>query len=97
MSTLIMELTREQGGGRESQVQPPLNVWAHYFGIDFSFPPALVLQDKKHTSSGFDHRPVVEHDQNWTVEIGERDYPASYPIHSTYGSEFLRLLGISPR
>jgi len=75
MSTLIMELTREQGGGRESQVQPPVNAWAHYFGIDFSSPPTLVLQDKKHTSSGVEHRPVVEHDHNWTVEIGDAGLP----------------------
>ena len=30
---LIMELTQEQGGNRQSQVQPPLAVWEHFFGV----------------------------------------------------------------
>jgi hypothetical protein len=31
---LIMDLTDEQGRGRETQVQPPKNVWLLFFGID---------------------------------------------------------------
>jgi len=74
-NTLIMDLTKEQGGGRESQVQPPLNVWVYYFGIDLDSPPTFVLQDKKHRSSGPEQRPVVEHDHNWTVEMGDAGMP----------------------
>ena len=75
VNTLIMELTLEQGGGREKQVQPPINVWAHYFEIDFEALPTFVLQDRKHPSSGLEHRPVVGHDHNWTVEIGDAGLP----------------------
>jgi hypothetical protein len=77
--TLIMDLTLEQGGGRVSQVQPPKNVWVQYFGIDLDEDPddlpGLVLQDRKHPSSGPEHRSVVYHDHNWTVEVGDAGMP----------------------
>jgi hypothetical protein len=77
--TLIMDLTLEQGGNRVGQVQPPKNVWAQYFGIDLDEDPGglpeLVLQDRKHPSSAPEHRPVVYHDHNWTVEVGDAGMP----------------------
>lgn len=76
---LIMDLTREQGGGRESQVQPPRNVWVRYFGIDLDDDPAnlpeLVVHDKKHSGTEPERRPVVYHDHNWTVELGDAGLP----------------------
>ncbi len=78
-ATPLMDLTKEQGGGRESQVQPPKNVWVRYFEIDLDEDPdnlpTLVLQDKKHPSSGPENRPVVYHDHNWTLEIGDAGMP----------------------
>lgn len=88
--TLIMDLTLEQGGGRVSQVQPPKNVWAQYFGIDLDEDPdvlpELVLQDQKHPASAPEHRPVVYHDHNWTVEIGDAGMPRA--CHSPDGSRY---------
>ena len=78
-ATLVMDLTWEQGGGRETQVQPPKNVWVQYFEIDLDEDPGalptLILHDKKHPSSGPEHRPVVYHDHNWTVEIADAAMP----------------------
>ena len=65
---LIMELTWEQGQGRETQVQPPLDVWVEYFGIDLDAPPQLTLTN---ASGSTNVRPVVRHDHNWTVEVPE--------------------------
>jgi hypothetical protein len=72
---LIMELTMEQGVGRETQVQPPLNVWVQYFQIDLDNPPELTLINQLDSSNGVEIRPVVEHDHNWTVEIAGADVP----------------------
>ena len=66
---LIMELTLEQGPGRETQVQPPLAVWAHYFDIDLDAPPDLSLRNRRRPRSKPEDRAVVEHDHNWTVEM----------------------------
>lgn len=77
-TTLIMDLTMEQGGGRESQVQPPKNVWVHYFDIDLDdLPeslPEIVIENKKITSSP-EQRKIVFHDHNWTLEIGDAGLP----------------------
>ena len=77
--TLIMDLTLEQGGGRESQVQPPKNVWVQYFGIDLDNDPddlpELVVQDRKHPPSDPEHRRIVYHDHNWTLEFGDAGMP----------------------
>jgi hypothetical protein len=78
-ATLVMDLTKEQGGGRETQVQPPKNVWVQYFEIDLDEDtetlPTLMLRDKKHPSSGAEDRPIVYHDHNWTLEIGDAGMP----------------------
>ena len=66
---LIMELTMEQGPGRETQVQPPIGVWAHYFGVDLDNPPMLRLTNRIRRNAIPENRPVVEHDHNWTLEI----------------------------
>jgi hypothetical protein len=67
-SDLIMALTLEQGPGRETQVQPPLGVWVVYFAIDLDNPPVLALTEQR-PGAHTEHRQIVEHDHNWTVEI----------------------------
>ena len=66
---LVMDLTMEQGPGRETQVQPPLGVWAWYFGVDLENPPSLRLTNRRRRNARPETRPVVEHDHNWTVEV----------------------------
>jgi hypothetical protein len=66
---LIMELTMEQGPGRETQVQPPINVWIRYFDIDFANLPRLRFTRQGAGRPRQEVRPVVEHDHNWTVEL----------------------------
>jgi len=72
---LIMELTLEQGGGRETQVQPPLNVWTHYFALRFDELPEYTLVNRRDPNAEPIHRPVVEHDHNWTIEIDAARMP----------------------
>lgn len=72
---LIMDLTLEQGGGRETQVQPPLNVWLHYFHLDFQALPELHLHNRSEAWAPAEGRPVVEHDHNWTIEIEGAELP----------------------
>lgn len=73
---LIMELTNEQGLGRESQVQPPRQVWEQFFGISFesSQRPALRLQNMDNPAD-IVTRKVVKHDHNLTVEISGAKIP----------------------
>lgn len=70
-STLLMELTTEQGKGRETQVQPPIPVWEHYFEVDFSKGslPKLRLTDEMNPLAGEVMRNIVKHDHNFTIEI----------------------------
>lgn len=72
---LIMDLTLEQGGGRETQVQPPITVWAHYFDLDFSRLPTYQLRNRGTKRSRVVSRPVVEHDHNWTIELAGAELP----------------------
>lgn len=72
---LIMELTLEQGGGRETQVQPPLDVWAHYFALRFEELPEYTLMNQRTPNAEPERRPVVEHDHNWTIEIDGAQMP----------------------
>ena len=72
---LIMDLTLEQGGGRETQVQPPLDVWAHYFALRFNELPEYTLINRLDPTGQAVRRPVVEHDHNWTVEIDAASIP----------------------
>lgn len=73
---LIMDLTHEQGGGRESQVQPPSEVWEQFFGVRVSAAsrPAFRLQNLKEPSNP-EQRKVVKHDHNLTLEIGDAKLP----------------------
>jgi hypothetical protein len=76
-TTLIMQLTREQGTGRETQVQPPRAAWEHYFGIDFDAPqlPRLRLIHKGPRVVGQAPGTISRHDHNLTVEIPGAEMP----------------------
>lgn len=70
--TLVMELTNEQGPGRETQVQPPLAVWTQFFAVELDDDdslPVLTLNNLDDPNQGLEDRPVVRHDHNWTIEI----------------------------
>src|SRR5206468_12680698 len=72
---LIMELTQEQGPGRETQVQPPIDVWVRFFDIQFSKLPTLRFLNRKRHRPRLETRPVVFHDHNWTIEIAGAALP----------------------
>lgn len=72
---LIMDLTLEQGPGRETQVQPPLNVWIRYFNINFSRLPTMMLMNRGARRVRREVRRVVEHHHNWTVELSGAAMP----------------------
>lgn len=80
-SDLIMDLTREQGEGRITQVQPPVGAWAAYFDIDFEYLPILTLQNMQDPTIGVEERPVVRHDHNWTLEIAAATIERPAIIH----------------
>jgi hypothetical protein len=73
---LIMDLTDEQGSSRESQVQPPSQVWEQFFGVRVSaaLRPTYRLQNKR-TPSDPEQRKVVKHHHNLTIEIGDAKPP----------------------
>jgi hypothetical protein len=87
---LIMELTMEQGPGRETQVQPPIGVWAHYFGVELEDPPPLRLTNRKRRNARPENRPIVEHDHNWTIEIeaANVERPAIIRFHRTGNNRY---------
>jgi hypothetical protein len=87
---LIMQLTMEQGGGRETQVQPPLDVWVRYFELDFGDLPTYQLLNRSAAWAAPEGRPVVEHDHNWTIEIlgAELPRPAVARFHRTGPDRF---------
>lgn len=74
-STLLMELTLEQGVGRASQVQPPKSVWAAFFGLTYpaNSPPTITLVNEKTMTPEI--RPVVKHHHTYTIEISDADMP----------------------
>lgn len=74
-STLLMELTLEQGAGRASQVQPPKSVWATFFGLTYpaNNPPTITLINEKTMAP--EVRPVVKHHHTYTIEISDADMP----------------------
>lgn len=76
-STLVMELTNEQGGGRETQVQPPKAVWKTYFGLTTGHArlPTLGLTRDVDGGSQLTRRQVVSHHHNFTIEIAGAEYP----------------------
>lgn len=71
-----MDLNNEQGGGRESQVQPPLEVWEQFFGVRSSAKgrPTFRLQNMAETSDP-EQRKVVAHHHNFTLEISAARLP----------------------
>jgi hypothetical protein len=71
-----MDLTQEQGGGRESQVQPPAEVWEQFFGVrvDATNRPTYRLQNMS-TPSDPEQRKVVRHHHNLTLEIADARLP----------------------
>lgn len=73
---LIMELTNEQGAGRETQVQPPLDVWEQFFELRLpgGSQPTFRLKDALHDSAP-EQRKVVKHHHNFTLEIGDAKPP----------------------
>jgi len=76
-STLLMELTHEQGGGRETQVQPPIAVWESYFRLSRNRErlPTLSLVNESVTPPAVQSRPVVKHHHNYTIELPGTDLP----------------------
>lgn len=76
LSTLVMELTLEQGIGRETQVQPPRSVWETFFGVNYNGPyPTLKLtRTVGGAPSTFNHK-VVKHHHNLTVELPGAEMP----------------------
>lgn len=67
-----MELTWEQGRGRETQVQPPLDVWRRYFGVPDIYArrlPSFRLINRRAVEVEEPTRPAVLHHHNVTIEI----------------------------
>jgi hypothetical protein len=67
---LLMELTGEQGPGRESQVQPPKPVWESFFGVRLDSPvrPTFRLENMRDPDK-IEQRKVVRHHHNLTIEV----------------------------
>lgn len=76
-STLLMQLTHEQGGGRETQVQPPLSVWESYFGLNQERErfPVLSLINEAVRTRALVRRRVVKHHHNYTIELPGTELP----------------------
>jgi hypothetical protein len=76
-STLLMELTKEQGGGRETQVQPPKAVWESYFQIRIGKAklPTLSLINEQSQPVSVASRDVVAHHHNYTIELPGAELP----------------------
>lgn len=67
---MLLEITLEQGQKRNSQVQPPVNVWTHYFGFskeELDMSPNIALVDGN--TGVLEYKKVVCHDHNYTVEL----------------------------
>lgn len=74
-STLLMQLTYEQGQDRASQVQPPKSVWETFFGLKHpatTLPKITLINEK---TSLAEIRPVVKHHHTYTIEISDADLP----------------------
>lgn len=104
-TTLIMDLTQEQGGKRATQVQPPINAWRHYFGLDWDTPnlPKLSLTYTGSAAVGPAPGNISRHDHDLTIEIPGAELPRpailelrktgphayDYDVHR-FGSDFDR-------
>src|SRR4051812_21593643 len=66
-----MALTWEQGRGRETQVQPPLQVWRQFFGVSniYGKLPSFRLVNRRARDTEEPTRPAVLHHHNVTIEI----------------------------
>lgn len=74
-STLLMQLTLEQGRDRASQVQPPKSVWETFFGLKHpaaTLPKITLINEKTLVP---ETRPVVKHHHTYTIEISDADLP----------------------
>jgi hypothetical protein len=82
-STLLMELTNEQGGGRESQVQPPKGVWETFFGLHHPTIklPTLTLINEKVIPNIKHERKIVKHHHTYTIEIADAVLPRPAILH----------------
>lgn len=77
-STLLMELTYEQGETRMTQVQPPKDVWKAFFQLPWppiGKLPLISLVNEKVTPNVETKRPVVRHHHTYTVEIADAGLP----------------------
>ncbi len=76
-STLLMELTHEQGGGRVTQVQPPRAVWESYFRIRVGLErlPVLSFVNASVHPLVEMKRYVIKHHHNYTVELPGTELP----------------------
>ena len=76
-STLLMELTHEQGGGRVTQVQPPRPVWQSFFCLDLdeAEQPLLTLVHETGTQSLESKRHIIKHHHNYTIELPGAELP----------------------
>ncbi len=71
---LLMELTLEQGVGRETQVQPPKPAWEGYFHVDLRKPGRVSLR-RQASREAYRSRPIVRHHHNWTIELPGAEMP----------------------
>ena len=75
-TNLIMDLTMEQGRGRETQVQPPLGVWEQFFGLSVQSATRPTFRLVNMDSPGVaEQRKVVKHHHNLTLEISGAKLP----------------------
>jgi hypothetical protein len=76
-STLLMELTNEQGGDRETQVQPPKSVWEHFFGLKVGIEklPILTVINESSSPAQEARHHVVRHHHNYTIELAGAELP----------------------
>ena len=76
-TTLLMELTNEQGVGRETQVQPPRPVWETYFGVDLDADvfPRLRLSNIGPPAPGGATGVISKHHHNFTIELPGAEMP----------------------
>lgn len=78
---LVMDLNWEQGRGRETQVQPPVEAWRQFFDVDDhadSLPKLRLVNVRAHEEDIEPPRRVVRHHHNLTLEVaGARGGPPS--------------------
>jgi hypothetical protein len=77
-STLLMELTKEQGEVRVTQVQPPMGVWKYFFRLNPSevkqLPTYELVWHSGENLTTFQRR-VVSHHHNFTIELQGCEMP----------------------